>query len=197
MSKTVGAEGWTVVHQARQKHYDDRYYGQFLGTRKDGRWIVGRMWSGRSMDDGFHDGGWDWSKRFAEPSSTDAADAALKSYVEMSHETFVWNRVFEQRVGEAIDAYWAGPEVPGAPRLSAGWCRTPDGLPGGSTVGLPFHEAKYRLLQYLRSTESTARADLSPRTFNLHDAVELIRQANGPFRFQHGYNAYWLADDAS
>ncbi|UXX93945.1 hypothetical protein N7U49_21285 [Streptomyces sp. AD2-2] len=115
LGKTVGIEGWTIVHSARQKHYDDRFYGQFLGIREDGRWIVGRMWSGESMDDGFHDGGWDWSKRFAGNSSTGNADAALKAYVEMSYDTYVWDRVFEQRVGEAIDRHWAGPEVPGAP----------------------------------------------------------------------------------
>ncbi|MEU7155999.1 hypothetical protein AB0A98_06080 [Streptomyces chrestomyceticus] len=196
MSKTIGVEGWTIVHQARQKHYDDRFYGQFLGTHEDGRWIVGRMWSGKSMDDGFHDGGWDWSRRFAGNPSTGNADAALKAYIEMSHVTFVWDRVFERRVGEAIDRYWAGPEVPGAPKLSAGWCRTPAGLPAGSTIRLPFHEAKYRLLQYLRGTKSAARPGLNTRAFILHDTVEAIRQATGPFRIQYGHNAYWLDTDA-
>ncbi|MDX3020002.1 hypothetical protein [Streptomyces acidiscabies] len=42
----VGVEGWTVVHSARQQHYDDRYYGQFLGTRQGStgiaEWIVAR-----------------------------------------------------------------------------------------------------------------------------------------------------------
>ncbi|MFJ4686525.1 hypothetical protein [Streptomyces sp. NPDC088789] len=199
--KTVGIEGWTIVHQARQKHYDDRFYGQFLGTREDGRWIVGRMWSGESMDDGFHDGGWDWSKRFAGNPSTDNADAALKAYVEMSYDTFVWDRVFEQRVGEAIDRHWSGPEVPDAPKLAAGWQESDAGHRNparGHTILLPFHEAKYTLLHFLRSTELGAKAHLTRGvTIDRHQAVELVREATGPVRFEYGYNTYWLAAEPS
>lgn len=202
MTETVGTEGWTIVHKARKKHYDNRFYGQFLGTREDdGRWIVGRMWSGDSMDDGFHDGGWDWSKRFAGNPSTDNADAALKSYVEMSYDTFVWDRVFEQRTGEAIDRHLAGAEVVGAPKLSAGWFRTDPGhlnRYGSHTIFLPFHEAKYELLQHLRRTELNAMAHLTKGiTVDRHGAVELVTAATGPIRFEYGYNTYWLAAEGS
>ncbi|MFH9731806.1 hypothetical protein [Streptomyces sp. NPDC017260] len=194
---TVGGEGWQIVHLARQRQHDNRYYGQFLGTRKNGHtgrteWAVGRLFVGKSAHDGFVNGEWAYSKRFAEPRSTDNADAAMKAYVEMSHDTLVWDYIFEQRVGEAIDRHWAGPEVAGAPKMAAGWCRTPEGLPAGTTINLPLHEAKYHLLQYLRSTKSTARPDVNPRAFILHDTVELIRQTTGPFRIQYGINAYWL-----
>ncbi|MFF1693069.1 hypothetical protein ACFVXC_05505 [Streptomyces sp. NPDC058257] len=208
MSTTVGAEGWTLVHQARQKHYDDRYYGQFLGTRKTGtltpdatEWIVGRLFDGKSPDDGFRDGEWAYSKRFQSTQSTDNADRALKAYVEMSYDTFVWDRVFEQRVGEAIDRHLAGPEVPGAPKLSAGWYRSDPGpsVPIGShTIHLPFHEAKYELLQHLRRTELGAMAHLTRGvTLDRHEAVELASQAKGPIRFEYGYNTYWLVADVS
>ncbi|WP_030660799.1 hypothetical protein [Streptomyces rimosus] len=198
---TIGVEGWTVVHQARQKHYDDRYYGQFLGTRKNDHtgtteWIVGRMYPGQSMNDGFICGAWDYSKRFASPRSTDNADAALKAYVEMSHDTFVWDRIFEQCVGEAIDRHLAGPEIPGAPHLAAGWRESDAGHRnpgGGHTILLPFHEAKYALLGFLRRTELNAKAHLTRGvTVDRHGAVELVIQATGPIRFEYGYNTYWL-----
>ncbi|WP_327357749.1 hypothetical protein [Streptomyces sp. NBC_01304] len=34
MKNTLGPEGWTVVHRTRQRHYDGRFYGQFLGVRE-------------------------------------------------------------------------------------------------------------------------------------------------------------------
>ncbi|WNI17678.1 hypothetical protein [Actinacidiphila sp. ITFR-21] len=205
MSETVGAEGWTIVHQARQKHYDDRFYGQFLGTR-EGRiggaeWVVGRLYNGKSADDGFRDGEWAYSRRFQSPNSTDSADAALKAYVEMSYDTFVWDRIFEQRAGEAIDRHLAGPEVDGAPKLSAGWSESDAGhrVPAaGSTISLPFHEAKYYLLQFLRSTELGAKAHLTRGiTLDRHQAVDLVTKATGPVRFEYGYNTYWLAAEES
>ncbi|MGW3153778.1 hypothetical protein [Streptomyces sp. NPDC001089] len=196
----VGAEGWTVVHEARQKHYNDRFYGQFLGTRTGptGRteWIVGRQHVGRSMEDGLCDGGWAWSRRFAEDRSTDTADAALKAYVDDAQDTFVWDRIFEQRIGEAIDRHWAGAETAGAPKLSAGWHRTDPGPSqryGSHTIFLPLHEARYQLLQMLRSTELNAMAHLTEGvTLDRHQAVETVTQATRPVRFEYGYNTYWL-----
>ncbi|MCZ0996426.1 hypothetical protein O1L44_30230 [Streptomyces noursei] len=203
IGKTVGTVGlgWTIVHQARQKHYDDRYYGQFLGTRKGktgtAEWIVGRMYPGKSKDDGFRDGEWAYSKHFDGPRSTDNADAALKAYVEMSHKTFVWDRIFEQRVGEAIDRHWSGPEAPDAPKLATGWQESDAGHRNparGHTILLPFHEAKYYLLHFLRSTELGAKAHLTKGvTIDRHQAVKLVTAATGPIRFEYGYNTYWLA----
>ncbi|MEW1922202.1 hypothetical protein [Streptomyces sp. NPDC088360] len=193
----IGIEGWTIVHQARQKHYDDMFYGQFLATREDGRWMVGRMFAGESMDDGFRAGEWAFSQRFAGPRSTDNADVALEAYVGMSHVTYVWDRVFEQRVGEAIDQFWAGPEVPNLPKIAAGWQESDAGHRNparGHTIPLPFHEAKYQLLQYLRRTELGAKAHLTRGvTIDRHQAVELVREATRPVRFEYGYNTYWLA----
>ncbi|WP_030894327.1 hypothetical protein [Streptomyces sp. NRRL F-5053] len=201
MNTTVGIEGWAIVHQARQKHYNDRYYGQFLGTREGGKWIVGRQYPGASMDDGFRGGEWDYSERFETNRSTDNMDRALKAYVQMSERTFVWDRVFEQRVGEAIDRHLAGLEVLGAPKLSAGWHRSHPGLSapiGSHTAHLPFHEAKYKLLQYLRRTELGAMAHLTRGvTLDRHQAVELVIQATGPMRFDYGYNTYWLVGEGS
>ncbi|MEV7870157.1 hypothetical protein AB0P17_29620 [Streptomyces sp. NPDC088124] len=196
---TIGSEGWTLVHQARQKHYDDRYYGHWLGTRDDGQWIIGRLYPGKSMDDGFRDGEWAYSKRFAGDPSTDNADAALTAYVEMAHNTFVWDRVFDQTVGEAIDLYWAGPEVPDAPKLAAGWAGAESPNPdrvvssAGCSIAMPLHEAKFLLLHYLRRTELAAKAHLTKGvTVDRHGAVEKVRCATGPIRFEYGYNTYWL-----
>ncbi|MFD4949178.1 hypothetical protein ACFWNT_43505 [Streptomyces sp. NPDC058409] len=203
--KTAGVEGWTIVHSTRQRHHDDRFYGQFLGSRKhdvtgNTEWIVGRMYPGVSKDDEFIFGEWDYSKHFAGPRSTDNADNALKAYVEMSHDTFVWDRIFDQRVGETIDRHLAGPEVPGASKLAAGWMETEVAghlIPAaGGTILLPFHEARYELLQYLRRTELSAKAHLTRGiTVDRHSAVELVVQAAGPIRFEYGYNTYWLAAD--
>ncbi|MFC4498467.1 MULTISPECIES: hypothetical protein [Streptomyces] len=203
--RTVGAEGWTVVDVARQRHYDDRYYGQFLGTRTGptghAEWMVGRLFDGKTIDDGFREGEWAYSKRFATDKGTDNADRALKAYVEMAYSTFVWDRIFEQRVGEVIDQHWAGPEVPGAPKLAAGWQESDAGHRNparGHTILLPFHEAKYKLLHFLRSTELGAKAHLTRGvTIDRHQAVELVREATGALRFEYGYNTYWLAADES
>ncbi|AZM47854.1 hypothetical protein DMB38_20515 [Streptomyces sp. WAC 06738] len=202
----VGAEGWTIVDLARQKHYDDRYYGQFLGAREHGpsggmEWVVGRLFVGKSRDDVFRDGEWAYSKRFAGPRSTDSADAALEAYVKMSHETFVWDRIFEQRTGEVIDRYLAGPEVADAPKLSAGWQQSSanGGMPVGShTVYLPFHQAKYYLLHFLRATQLSAMQHLTQGiTLDRHQAVDLVTKATGPVRFEYGYHTYWLAAEPS
>jgi hypothetical protein len=205
MNEKVGVEGWEIVHQARQKHYDDRFYGQFLGVRegRDGvdNWYVGRMYNGKTVDDGFRDGEWAHGTRFEGPKGTDNADEALKKYVEMSYETYVWDRIFEQRVGEAIDRHWAGPEVAGAPKLAAGWQESDAGhrAPVGShTTPLPFHQAKYYLLHFLRSTEMGAKQHLTRGiTVDRHGAVELVREASGPVRFEYGYNTYWLAGETA
>lgn len=204
MSETLGPEGWTVVHRARQKRYDDRYYGQFLGARKNRytentEWIVAIMHPGRSMDDGIIGGEWNTSQRFDGPRSTDNADDALKRYVEKSYETYVWDRIFEQDSGEAIDRYLAGPEVDGAPRLSAGWHLTDPGhlnQYGAHTIGLPLHEAKYTLLHFLRRTQLSAMAHLTEGvTLDRHQAVDLVTKATGPLRFEYGYHTYWLAKE--
>ncbi|MGW3273609.1 hypothetical protein ACWDFH_19365 [Streptomyces kronopolitis] len=205
MNTTVGPEGWATVHSARQKHYDGKFYGQFLGARKNRytentEWIVATMYPGRSMDDGFRGGEWNTSQRFDGPRSTDNADDALKRYVEKSYETFVWNRTFEQDTGEAIDRYLAGPEAAGAPKLSAGWHLTDPGhlnQYGGHTIDLPLHEARYKLLQFLRRTKLSAMAHLSKGvTLDRHQAVELATAATGPLRFEYGYHTYWLAAEA-
>lgn len=204
IGKTIGTEGWTVVHYARQRHYDDRYYGQFLGARKNRytkntEWIVATLHPGQSMNDGLISGEWNTSQRFAGPRSTDNADAALEAYVKTSHETFVWYRIFEQHTGAAIDRYLAGPEVPGAPKLAAGWQQTSTngGVPVGSaTVYFPLHEAKYHLLHFLRFTQLSAMAHLTEGvTLDRHQAVELVTAATGPVRFEYGYNTYWLAGE--
>jgi hypothetical protein len=202
----VGTEGWRIVHIAYQRHYDDRYYGQFLGARKNdvtgnGEWIVARLYPGEHRDAGFVYGEWDssYSKRYAGPRSTDNADAAMKTYIELSHETFVWDRIFEQRTGEAIDRYWAGSEVPAAPKMSAGWQQSSanGGMPVGSgTVSLPFHQAKYCLLHFLRSTQLSAKAHLTEGiTLDRHQAVECVINTTKPVRFEYGYNTYWLASE--
>lgn len=198
----VGVEGWTVVHWARQRHYNDQYYGQFLGARVNTytgvtEWLVATLYPGSSAKDGMRFGEWMTSQRFAGPRSTDNADDALTRYVEKAHETFVWDRIFEQRAGEAIDRYLAGPETHGAPRMAAGWQRSDPGPSapfGSATIYLPLHEAKYYLLEFLRSTQLSAMAHLTEGvTLDRHQAVELVRQADKPVRFDYGYNTYWLA----
>lgn len=206
MSDAVGVEGWTVVHRARQRHYDGKFYGQFFGARqnqhtKNTEWLVATMHPGRSADNGFRGGEWNTSQRFDSPLSTHNADDALKRHVEKSYETFVWERIFEQRVGEAIDRYLAGPEVAGAPKLSAGWQRSGAGgaVPVGShTVHLPLHEAKYYLLHFLHSIQLGAMAHLTQGvTLDRHEAVELASKATGPVRFEYGYNTYWLTAEVT
>ncbi|MET9656400.1 hypothetical protein [Streptomyces sp. NPDC006510] len=118
----------------------------------------------------------------------------------MSHYTFVWDHILEQRVGEVIDRHLAGPEIPGAAKLAAGWSETEvAGHPtpaAGGTILPPFHEARCELLQHLRRTELRAKAHLTWRiTVDRHGAVELVVQATGPIRFKYGYNTHWLAAD--
>ncbi|WP_326742851.1 MULTISPECIES: hypothetical protein [unclassified Streptomyces] len=89
---------------------------------------------------------------------------------------------------------------PSAAKLAAGWSETEvAGHPtpaAGGTILLPFHEARYELLQYLRRTELSARAHLTWRiTVDRHGAVERVVQATGPIQFKYGYNTYWLAAD--
>ncbi|MDX3020003.1 hypothetical protein [Streptomyces acidiscabies] len=153
------------------------------------------------MDNGLRDGEWNTSRRFDGPRSTDNADDALTRYVEKSYETFVRDRIFEQRTGEAIDRYWAGPETDGVPKLSAGWQQSAanGGMPVDSrTVHLPFHQAKYYLLHFLRATQLGGKAHLARGiTLDRHQAVERATAATGPVRFEYGYNTYWLAADES
>lgn len=204
MNGTLEAEGWTIVHQARQRHDDGVYYGQFLGARNNPEtteWLVATMHPGRGMDDGFIDGRWKDSQSFAGPRSADNADDALELYVETAGvETFVWSGFLKQYTGAAIDWYLAGPEVVGAPRLSAGWQESDagPGVPcGGHTICLPFHRAKFELLQYLRRTKLNAMPPLTPSvTIDRHQAVQLAVEATGPVRFEYGYNTYWLAAEA-
>ena len=107
-STTLGAEGWTVVHSARQRHYDGKFYGQFLGARKNDytgntEWIVATMEPGQSVGDGFRGGEWNTSQRFDGPRSTHNADDALNRYVEKSFDP-MGTAVRELRGASVTDA---------------------------------------------------------------------------------------------
>ena len=100
VGQRLGPEGWTLIHQRRAQVAENAWDGVWLGTREDGRWIVGRMLRGTGIHDGFRDGEWSYSKRFA---GVDAPKAALAEYLEMAKLAGVFTPLFGARAGQAVD----------------------------------------------------------------------------------------------
>ncbi|MEV5264763.1 hypothetical protein [Streptomyces werraensis] len=102
-------QGWTIVHHKRVL-WRGAYDGVFLGER-DGNWIAGRMWAGKSMDDGFsEDGEWWYASYYDSPHEHEAGKAmsALDRYIRLAEDAGnCWDGMFNQRAGEAIDRHWA------------------------------------------------------------------------------------------
>lgn len=147
-------QGWGIVHQKRTLWRGD-FDGVFLGER-DGNWIAGRMWAGKTMDDGFGENDEWWYASYYDSDNeheVQRAHRALARYIGMAEDAGnCWDHMFDQRAGEAIDRHWAK-RVPldGVADMQADWVH-PD-LPGdvrGGTYLLPAAEAKYELLGLMR-----------------------------------------------
>jgi hypothetical protein len=195
---------WTIVHQRRQEIRAGRFEGIFLGNDRD-RWMAGRMFTGRSWHDGFSPTGeWWYSTYCDQKNATDNMRDALAAYLRLSHTTEVWDGLFEQRAGEAIDRRLASlVSLDGVHDLSAGWrvtnYRPPLAPLGGNTYLLPAREAKYELLGYMRRTEGSAGVAIVPpgTTLTLHEAYQEVIRATGPTAFELGRYTYSLVHQGS
>ncbi|MFJ3270943.1 hypothetical protein [Streptomyces sp. NPDC086776] len=202
MSSTV-VNGWTIVTQTRQEVSPNHFQGVFLATGRGGHWVAGRHFDGKKGSTGFSEcGEWWHGSHFTLGNPTENMLAALEAYPELAMKAAVWHRLFEQTAAQTLCRFLAGPRRDDLPLLSAGWRESDAGhrLPAaGSTIALPFHEAKYQLFWYLHSTRLGAKAHLTEGvTIDRHEAYTRVRDATGPLRFELGYNTYWLdKDDAS
>lgn len=201
--KTV--QGWMIVHSKRAK-WREEYDGVFLGER-DGMWISGRMFLGKSMRDGFTESGeWRGATQFTDPAMHEAyrAHLALQDYIRQAEDAGdCWDGMFNQQAQAAIDRHWAG-QVPltGVHDMSAGWVHP--GLGGdvrGHTCMLPAVDAKYELLAYMRRSyvvndafrEFVLRGDRS----RLKEAYETAIQAAGLVKFSVAGDHFSLSFDGS
>ncbi|MEU1816164.1 hypothetical protein ABZ543_13335 [Streptomyces roseifaciens] len=205
---------WKIVTSRREAFYDHRrdkypngrYEGIFLGN--DGEdWVVGRMFTGASMTDGFHeDGGWWYSSYYDSPDrdATAKREAAIKRYFERASDIGLGDGIFQQRTHEAVEQHLSRlVDVSDVHDLAAGWHET-DPAPGmgrlASTYYLfPPQTAKYHLLGELRRTRTGCGADRVPAGYgvSVHDAYELVINATGPIRFTLGYYTYWLSHEGT
>ncbi|WP_030570060.1 hypothetical protein [Streptomyces aureocirculatus] len=145
----------------RRSEWRGEFDGVFLGER-DGEWIAGRMFVGKSMHDGFGESGeWRYATCYDLPREHEVyrAHDALNEYIRLAKLAGdCWNCIFDQRAGEVIDRYWARrvplDDVADMPAL-----RVRPGLlgEGGIRSGsymLPAVEAKYDLLKLMRGALS-------------------------------------------
>lgn len=157
------AQGWTLVAQKRTE-WRGTFDGVFLGER-DGEWMAGRMFQGKSMKDGFGENGEWWYANYYDSEFEHEANRALRAmreYIRLSKEAAqCWNgSIFDQRAGEAIDRHWAK-RVPldGVHDMAAAWVHPSlTGDVRGSHYMLPAAEAKYALLQYMRRSYAVSQA---------------------------------------
>ncbi|MEU0214048.1 hypothetical protein ABZ281_02625 [Streptomyces sp. NPDC006265] len=202
---TTKIQGWTIVHQKRTE-WRGVYDGVFLGEC-DGRWIAGRMYQGKSMTDGFGEGGeWWYSNRYESDFEHEANRAlrALREYIRLSKlAADCWDGIFDQRAGEAIDRHWAN-RVPldGVHDMSAAWVH-PDltGDVRGSHHMLPAAEAKYELLQYMRRSHAVSEAFREVAQIRhgseLHKAYETAIEAAGAVRLSVAGDRFSLSYDGT
>ncbi|MGW0920682.1 hypothetical protein ACWD3J_16900 [Streptomyces sp. NPDC002755] len=104
------AQGWMIVQSKRAK-WREEYDGVFLGER-DGMWIAGRMFLGKSMRDGFTESGeWRGATQFTDPAMHEAyrAHLAVQDYIRQAEDAGdCWDGMFNQQAQAAIDRHWAG-----------------------------------------------------------------------------------------
>lgn len=199
MSRTT-AGAFTIVHHCRRQVAENHYQGVFLAVAGT-HWVAGRMYDGARGTDGFsEEGEWWHGRHFTTGDATENMMDALKAYPELAMKADVWHRLFEQDAAESLCRFLAGPPRDDLPKLSAGWKQTEalSGIaPAGSTILMPFHEAKYHLFWFLIwTTRRNAMEHLTRGvTIDRHEAHQRVKDATGPIRFEFGYNTYWLADD--
>ena len=187
---TTEVQGWTIV-QARRSEWRGEYDGVFLGER-DGAWIAGRMFIGKSMRDGFGENGeWWYANYYDSEFEYEAyrAHRAVAEYIRLAKEAAdCWDGIFDQRAGEAVDRYWSKRlPLDGVHDMSADWVHpslTGDVL--GGTVMLPAVEAKYELLRYMRSSyvvrEAFRQAKQCKTGSALHTGYQVAIAAVGPVK---------------
>jgi hypothetical protein len=199
MHDTV-VNGWTIVTHTRRQVAENHLQGVFLATSGTA-WVAGRQFDGKRGSSGFSEWGeWWYGRHFTGGNATENMMDALKAYPELAMKADVWHRLFEQDAAESLCRFLAGPPRPDLPKLSAGWKQTEvlSGIPvAGSTILLPFHEAKYHLFWDLIWTTRLSAMEHLTRgvTIDRHEAHQRVKDATGPIRFEFGYNTYWLADD--
>ncbi|WP_416968228.1 hypothetical protein [Streptomyces sp. 4F14] len=193
---------WKIIHYTRVEVRSGVFDGVFLGVDGD-RWIAGRMYTGKTMSDGFDENGeWRYSHSCTSPNRFGVRNMrdAIASYIEMGRAALVGDVVFERSTWDTVDRYLVG-QVPldGVADLAAGWERTAVGgsvnALGGSTYLLPATLAKRQLLGYLRRTVSEAGQPSTCQGLSLDEAYEQVIGADGPVRFEVGRNTYWLTHD--
>lgn len=178
---TTEIQGWTIV-QSRRSQWHGEYDGVFLGER-DGAWIAGRMFIGKSMRDGFSESGeWWYATRYDWEFEHEAyrAHRAVAEYIRLAKEAAdCWDGIFDQRAGEAVDRYWSKRLPPdGVHDMSADWAHpslTGDVLDG--TVMLPAGEAKYELLRYMRRSYAVSEAFRQAKQCKTGSALRTAYQA--------------------
>ncbi|QNP74995.1 hypothetical protein IAG44_40005 [Streptomyces roseirectus] len=192
---------WRVVHRTRAEVQPGVFEGVFLGV--DGvRWMAGRMFTGRSMNDGFDGNGAWWYSHYymsAERSAVRNMRGALAAYTEVAGSALVWDAAFDRSVQEAVGRYLAALiPLDGVPDMAASWERTGAASVnalGGGTYLLPAAEAKRELLGYLHRTAPDTGTHPAGQGLSLDEAYERVIGARGPVRFEVGRNTYWLTHD--
>ncbi|MEU1552212.1 hypothetical protein ABZ517_05745 [Streptomyces scabiei] len=199
------AQGWRLVAQKRSE-WRGVYDGVFLGER-DGEWMAGRMYQGKSMRDGFgEDGEWWYANYYDSPFEHEAnrAKRAVREYIRLAKEAAqCWDGIFDQRAGEAVDRHWAK-RVPldGVHDMSAEWVHP--SLTGDTRGGhymLPAVEAKYELLRYMRSSRAVSEAfrevaQIRPGS-ELHKAYEAAIETAGAVRLSVAGDRFSLSYDGT
>lgn len=200
--KSTVVNGWTIITQTRQEVSPNHFQGVFLATR-GAHWVAGRQYDGQKGSTGFNESGeWWHGRHFTLGNPTENMHAALDAYPDLAMKADVWDRIFAQRAAQSLCRFLAGPSRDDLPTLSAGWSRSDagHGIPvSGTTIQLPFHEAKYELFWFLVwTTRLSAMEHLTKGvTIDRNEAYTRVREATGPLRFELGYNTYWLAADES
>lgn len=205
MSRVTEVQGWTIVHQSRQRWRE--FEGVFLGNQGD-RWIAGRMFNGKSMHDGFSESGeWWQASQFDDPALPEACRwfQAISRYVKYAGDTCVWDGIFQQRAEEAVDQHLADRvSLAGVPDMSAGWVGTgmyDHNPPRGHTYLLPAREAKVELLGDIRRTVRNrcgGWSDEQCKHSELNDIYQAVINATGPVRVEFDHrNTYSLSHEGS
>ncbi|MGW1784916.1 hypothetical protein ACWCQQ_38300 [Streptomyces sp. NPDC002143] len=182
------------------------YDGVFLGER-DGIWIAGRMFLGKSMRDGFTESGeWRGATQFTDPAMHEAyrAHLALQDCIRQAEDAGdCWDGMFNQQAQAAIDRHWgrAGTADRCPRHVSRVGASRSGGDVRGHTCMLPAVDAKYELLAYMRRSyvvndafrEFVLRDDRS----RLKEAYETAIQAAGPVKFSVAGDHFSLSFDGS
>ncbi|NIY68103.1 hypothetical protein [Streptomyces malaysiensis] len=198
-------QGWTIVHQ-RRSEWRGVFDGAFLGER-DGAWLAGRMFQGKSMRDGFGENGEWWYATYYDSQFEHEANRALRAvreYIRLAKEAAdCWDSIFDQRAGEAVDRHWAHRvSLEGVHDMSAAWVHP--GLTGdirGGTILLPAVEAKYELLKYMRGSYAVREEfrevpQIRPGSA-LAQAYDAAIAAAGPVRLSVAGDHFSLSYDGS